>query len=171
MARYKIIPERSRVWIDARSNLHPIHSTTEGLEGFVELELGSDGGVDLSTKPSGKLSLPVSRLSSGNRMEDREMQKRIEARRYPSIDGVLTSMEGSGTDDGYNVSGDITFRGVSRPHQDVMTVKAIDPQTIQLAGKSSFDIREFGMEPPRVLVLKVLPEVDVRVEIVAVEES
>ena len=104
-------------------------------------------------------------------MEDREMQKRIEARRYPSIDGVLTSMEGSGTDDGYNVSGDITFRGVSRPHQDVMTVKAIDPQTIQLAGKSSFDIREFGMEPPRVLVLKVLPEVDVRVEIVAVEES
>lgn len=62
MARYKIVPERSRVWIDARSNLHPIHSTTEGLEGFVDLELGSDGGVDLSTKPTGKLSLPVSRL-------------------------------------------------------------------------------------------------------------
>ena len=102
MARYKIVPERSRVWIDARSNLHPIHSTTEGLEGFVELELGPDGEVDLSTKPTGKLSLPVSRLSSGNRMEDREMQKRIEARRYPSIDGVLTSMEGSGSDDAYN---------------------------------------------------------------------
>jgi polyisoprenoid-binding protein YceI len=170
VARYKIVPERSRVWIDARSNLHPIHSTTEGLEGYVELEFASDGGVDLTTKPAGKLSLPVSRLSSGNRMEDREMQKRIEARRYPTIDGVMTDMEGSGTDETYKVSGDVTFRGVSRPHQGQMTVKSVDEQTIQLAGQSRFDIREFGMEPPRVLVLKVQPEVDVRVEIVALRE-
>ena len=38
MALYTIIPERSRVWIDARSSVHPIHSTTDGLEGFVDLE-------------------------------------------------------------------------------------------------------------------------------------
>lgn len=171
MARYKIVPEKSRVWIDARSNLHPIHSTTEGLEGFVELNLGSDGSVDVTTRPTGKLSLPVSRLSSGNRMEDRELQKRIDARRFPTIDGVLTNMESAGTSDTYNVSGDVTLRGVTRPHQDLMTVKAIDSQTIQLSGKSSFDIREFGMEPPKVLVLRVLPDVEVRVEIVAVEES
>jgi hypothetical protein len=37
VARYTIIPERSRVWIDARSSVHPIHSTTDGLEGFVDL--------------------------------------------------------------------------------------------------------------------------------------
>ena len=171
MARYKIVPEKSRVWIDARSNLHPIHSTTEGLEGYVELELGPDGGVDVDKKPTGKLSLPVSRLSSGNRMEDREMQKRIEARRYPTIDGVLTSMEHAGANGTYGVSGDVTFRGVSRPHQGEMSVKVLDSKTIQLAGESRFDIREFGMEPPRVLVLKVLPEVDIRVEIVAVQES
>ena len=70
MARYRIVPERSRVWIDARSNVHPIHSATDGLEGHLDLELGPDGTVDLSTPPSGRLSLPVSRLSSGNRMED-----------------------------------------------------------------------------------------------------
>ena len=96
MARYKIVPERSRVWIDARSNVHPIHSSTEGLVGYVELELGSDGEVDVSQQLGGKLSLPVSKLSSGNRMEDRELQKRIESRRYPTIDGVLKSMERSG---------------------------------------------------------------------------
>ena len=38
-------------------------------------------------------------------------------------------------------------------------------------GHDRFDIRDFGMEPPRVLVLKVDPEVDVRVEIVAVKEA
>jgi polyisoprenoid-binding protein YceI len=171
VARYNIIPERSRVWIDARSNLHPIHSSTEGLEGYIDLELGPDGEVDLEKEPTGKLSLPVNRLSSGNRMEDREMQKRVDARRYPSISGVLTAMERTDSDGSYRVSGDVTFRGVSRPHQDEMTVKAVDPKTIQLAGKSQFDIREFGMEPPKVLVLKVLPEVDVRVEIFAEQES
>jgi len=171
VARYKIIPERSRVWIDARSNLHPIHSSTEGLEGYIDLEFGPDGEVDLDKEPTGKLSLPVSRLSSGNRMEDREMQKRVDVRRYPSISGVLTSMERTASNGSYRVSGDVTFRGVSRPHQDEMTVKAIDPKTIQLAGKSQFDIRDFGMEPPKVLVLKVLPEVDVRVEIFAAQES
>jgi polyisoprenoid-binding protein YceI len=171
VARYRIIPERSKVWIDARSNVHPIHSGTDGLEGYVELELDSDGGVNLEQDPTGKVSLPVTRLSSGNRMEDREMQKRVEARRYPTIDGVLRRMERVGEDHTYKVSGDVTFRGVERPHQDEMTVEAVDDQTIQLAGKSRFDIREFGMEPPRVLLLKVQPEVDVRVEIVAAKEE
>jgi hypothetical protein len=40
-----------------------------------------------------------------------------------------------------------------------------------LDGKSHFDIREFGMEPPRMLMLKVEPEVDIRVEIIAVREA
>jgi polyisoprenoid-binding protein YceI len=171
VTRYKIVPERSRVWIDASSNVHPIHSSTDGLVGFVELELTSDGEVDVSQQLGGKLSLPVSRLSSGNRMEDRELQKRIESRRYPTIDGVLKNMERSGTNGTYRVTGDVNFRGVVRSHQDDMTVSELDAQTIQLGGKSIFDIREFGMEPPRVLLLKVSPEVGIRVEIVAVKEA
>lgn len=157
--------------INARSSVHPIHSSTEGLEGYVDLELGPDGGVDLAAPPAAQLSLPVSRLSSGNRMEDRELQKRIDARRYPTINGVLEQMERTGLDGNYQVSGEITFRGVSRPHQDQMTIHRVDSQTIQLAGKSRFDIREFGMEPPRILILKVDPEVEVQVDIVAVKEA
>jgi polyisoprenoid-binding protein YceI len=171
VVRYRIIPERSRVWIEARSSVHPIHSTTDGLEGYVELELDPDGKVDLAQDPKGQVSLPVSRLSSGNRMEDREMQKRVESRRYPTIDGVLARIERLGTNGTYKVSGDVTFRGVKRSHADQMTIGAVDEQTIQLAGKSQFDIREFGMEPPRVLLLKVSPEVDVRVEIFAAKEG
>ncbi|MGZ4807368.1 MAG: YceI family protein, partial [Ilumatobacteraceae bacterium] len=64
------------------------------------------------------------------------------------------------------VSGDLTFRGVARTYEDEMTVN-IDGGTLSLAGQSTFDIRDFGMEPPRILMLKVQPEVTVRVEIVA----
>jgi len=52
-----------------------------------------------------------------------------------------------------------------------MTIHVADEQTIELEGKSRFDIREFGMEPPKMLMLKVDPEVDVRVDIIAVKEG
>jgi hypothetical protein len=170
MAHYQIVPERSQVWIDARSNVHPIHTGTDGLEGFIEIEMGADGQVDLTAKPAGKLSLSVSRLKSGNRMEEREMQKRIEARKFPTIDGVLDTVAPSGTDGTYRVGGDVTFRGVARHYEDEMTIQAVD-DSLDLAGAALFDIREFGMEPPRVLMLKVEPEVTVRVEIHAVKEG
>ncbi len=96
------------------SNVHPIHSTTDGLEGYVELAIEDGGGVDLSVAPSGKVSLPVARLSSGNRFEDRELQKRCRRTRFPTIKGVLTSMEPADDDGRYRVSGDVDFRGVTR---------------------------------------------------------
>jgi polyisoprenoid-binding protein YceI len=158
------------VWIDAKSNVHPIHSSTDGLEGHVELEVDDQGQVAPTRPASGELSLRVNLLSSGNRMEDRELQRRIDARRYPTISGVMKGIETDGADGSYQVSGDVTFRGVARSYTDGMTVKAVDDQTVKLAGSSRFDIRDFGMEPPRMLMLKVEPEVTVRVEITAVKE-
>lgn len=171
MARYRILPERSKVWIEARSSLHPINSSTDGLEGYVELEMGEDGRVDLATPPSAKLSLAVERLRSGNRLEDRELQKRIDARRYPTIDGVLSHIYPAGIDGSYRVKGEVTFRGVTRSHEDHMTIEAVDQRTIRLSGGSRFDVREFGMDPPKILMLKVEPEVDVKVEILAEKEG
>ena len=169
MPRYRIEPKRSRVWIDARSSLHPIKRTTDGLEGHIDLETG-DGVVDVGASPAGRLSLPVGRLSSGNKLEDRELQRRIDARRYPTIDGVLTDIR-TGDDGGYLVSGELTFRGIARQVEDEMTIDIVDDRTVHLAGRSQFDIRDFGMEPPRILMLKVEPRVDVRVDIVATREE
>ena len=52
-----------------------------------------------------------------------------------------------------------------------MVIRRLDDRTISLEGSSRFDIREFGMQPPRVLMLKVEPEVDIRVEIIAEEQA
>ena len=171
MTRYSIVPDRSQVWIEARSNVHPIHSSTSGLEGYVELDLESSGTIDPATMPTGRLSLAVDRLKSGNRMEDRELQKRIDARKFPRIEGQLEQITPNGSNATYRVSGEGTFRGVSRQHQDRMDITAVDDKTIRLAGESSFDIRDFGMQAPKVLLLKVEPQVQVRVEIYAVKDE
>jgi polyisoprenoid-binding protein YceI len=169
MALYTIIPERSRVWIDARSSVHPIHSTTDGLEGFVDLD--ADGDAVVGPHPTARLSFPVNRLSSGNRLEDRELQKRIDAPRYPTISGVLTGVV-PGADDGrFLVCGDLTFRAVTRSVEDYMTLTVVDDHMIRLEGESTFDVRDFGMEPPRILMLRVEPDVKVRVEIFAEKET
>jgi YceI-like domain len=171
VARFSIVPERSQVWIDARSNVHPIHSATTGLEGYVDVDVVPDGTIDLSTPPYGKLSLSVDKLKGGNRMEDREMQKRIDAQRYPRIEGELDQVTRNGADGSYRASGNVTFRGVKRRHEDLLSIDALDDRTIRLTGSSRFDIREFGMQPPKVFMLKVEPEVDVRVDIVAVRDE
>ena len=48
-----------------------------------------------------------------------------------------------------------------------MTITRVDDHTLHLDGRSTFDIRDFGMEPPRILTLRVHPEVVVTVSIVA----
>jgi hypothetical protein len=172
VTRFRINPDRSQVWIDARSSVHPIRSQAGGLEGFVDLDVGNDGGLDLEKAPSGRLSFPVSNLKSGNGMEDREMLRRIDARKFPTIDGVLTEMRADGQAGRYQVSGDVTFRGATCRCQDAMDVEIVDAgQVIRLVGESTFDITDFGMEPPRIFVLRVEPRVVVRVEILAEREG
>jgi hypothetical protein len=165
MARYAIVPDRSRLWIDARSNVHPIHSAATGLEGFIEFEGDGDGGLGLPA--AGRLSFPVANLSGDNPLERRELRKRIDAGRYPTIEGVLTGTQTLAADAPYRMRGDLTFRGVTRSVEGEMTIRVVDQRSIRLEGESTFDIREFGMEPPRILMLRVEPQVKVRVEVVA----
>jgi hypothetical protein len=167
VARYEIVPDRSTVWIDATSSVHPIHSEVRGVTGHVELEFGPDGDVDLRAVPTGRMELLVEKMSSGNPLNDREMRRRVEARRFPSIVGEMTGMEAAADGrGGYTVRGNVTFKGVTKAYEDCMRVAAREDLVV-LEGEHRFDVRDFGMEPPRILMLKVHPEVAVRVEITA----
>src|SRR3954447_11424130 len=84
MTRYRIDPERSRVVIDARSSVHPIHTEVTGLTGWISLGPEASGG---------SVELPVERLRSGNPLEDAELRRRIDARRFPTITGTVTALE------------------------------------------------------------------------------
>lgn len=170
MARYRIVPNRSHVWIEARSNVHPIHTEANGLEGWLDLDV-TNGKLNIDQLLLGHLEFPVANLKSGNGLEDRELQRRIDARKYPTIAGDLKVMKQTNEPTRYVVGGDLTFRGVTQTYEDDMTVDVLNDRTITLTGEATFDIRDFGMDPPRILLLKVRPEVDVRVEILAEKES
>jgi polyisoprenoid-binding protein YceI len=155
------------VWIDARSSLHPIHSETTGLEGWFEADVQGGGRINPAVTPHARLELAVDEMTSGNPLYDREMRRRIDARRYPTISGQLTFMKSTEHDGRYLVGGEITFRGVTKPYEDEVTLTQLDDATVRLEGEHTFDVRDFGMEPPRILALRVYPDVKVRVEIIA----
>lgn len=167
MPRFNVVPSDSRVWIKARSSLHPIDSESSGIEGFVEAELGPDGNLDLSVPPKARIKMAVELLSSGNMFYDREMKRRVDARRFPTIDGELTAASRSGSDGRYIMTGEVTFRGVTNSYRDEMTLDHNGDGTICLEGEHTFDLRDFEFDPPRILMLRVYPEVTVKVRVVA----
>jgi polyisoprenoid-binding protein YceI len=170
MPRFRIIPERSRVWLEATSSVHPIHGEASGLSGSIDVQF--DGtGLDLSSSPDIKVELPVEQLKSGNRLEDAEMMRRVDARRYPTIRGVVKDMKSQGVDGLYAVTGDLSFHGVTQTVEGEVTVSRPDNGTLVIEGEQQFDIRDYNVSPPKILMLKVHPEVKVRIRVEAVEET
>jgi polyisoprenoid-binding protein YceI len=163
--RFSFDPVRSSLWVDARSNLHPITTETRGLEGWIEVGLLPDGSLDLNEPVTGQLEIAVDRFSSGNQLYDRELKRRIDARRHPRILGQITGVHGTESAGRYRVTGDLSFHGETRTFEHEMTIAVHNESSIELKGDRVFDIREFRMKPPSMLMLKVYPEVAVRVEL------
>jgi polyisoprenoid-binding protein YceI len=161
MATFRIVPERSVVSIAARSSLHPINGEAHGLE----------GSVDLSTGLGGRIELPVASLRSGNPLYDAEMHRRVDARRHPTIVGEV--VEATPLDDPgrWRILGDLTFHGVTRQVEGEVSVEAPDPDTLVIEGEHVFDVRDFGVRPPRIGFLRVHPDVNVAIRIEATRTS
>ena len=167
MAHYVVDAERSTVSIAAKSNVRPINASTNGLEGFVNIAFDRGGLVDLSTQPSGHVSLHVDQLHLGPRM-DRELQKRLDTRRFPSIDCEFVHVEATALPGAYLVGLDVAWRGITKRQVHHMTLRCSDDRTMAMEGSATFDIRDFGLEPPKMLLFKMEPEVELRLDLTAV---
>ncbi len=164
LTRYTLDSVRSCIWVSGRSNLHPINTETRGITGWFESSARDDGTLDLEHPVSGELELAVDRLTSGNQLYDHELRRRMDARRYPTIFGRVTSISASGPHPRYAITGDISFHGKTRTFEHEMQI-AVHGEGVSLTGEYVFDIREFGMKPPSMLMVRVYPEINVRVEL------
>jgi polyisoprenoid-binding protein YceI len=170
MTRFRIDPARSHVWTESRSSVHPIHGEADGLHGEMDVQV-LDGRLDLSVPPRIRLELDVERLKSGNVLYDGEMLRRIAARRFPTIVGEVTDMRELDSSDRYRVAGELKFHGVTRLEEGEVTVEVADGRTLVVDGERTFNVRDFDLEPPKLLMLRVHPDVTVRVHVVAEAEG
>jgi len=108
----------------------------------------------------GRLEIPLAGLSSGNPLVDREMRRRVDTTDRPLIIAEIETTEDTGGDTA-KVTGSIRFLDVETLVEGELTLFP-GPR---LTGVGEFDVRWWGLEPPRLLILRVDPIVTVEIDI------
>lgn len=165
-ARYAVSPGESSLTFEARSTLHGLHGKATGLDGFVELSWDGGGALVAGAAPKMHVEFPVEQLRSGNAMQDREMWKVIDSKRFPRISADLREVRPGAASGRYAASGDVTMAGRSRRYDGEFSLSRSEDQ-LTIDGELNVDIRDFGLKPPNLLVIKVEPVVRVRLHLVA----
>jgi hypothetical protein len=166
VTRFVIQPHRSLLTVRARSTLHPI--TRSGpVTGHVEATV-SQGALDLAEPASGLVELEMQALK-GDAYLDREMDLRLDTQRYPRAVARLTEIHP--VDDGYRMRGEVVMRGRTCTVEGLAGVSVDSGRELRLHGSLRLDIRDFGIQPPRLLLLRVHPEVDVVLDFVALADG
>jgi polyisoprenoid-binding protein YceI len=164
--RYTVSIAQSYMEFEGRSTLHGVRGRANGLDGKAFFEWNDDGSVAGEPVPKLCVEFPFEQVRSGNELQDREMRKLVDSRRFPKISAALQSLEPAPDTGSYAATGEITFAGRKRVYDgELQIVQRGDVVTID--GKLTLDIRDFGVEPPRMFMMKVDPVVRVTVHLVA----
>lgn len=147
--------DESTVEIHAKSSVHPIHGETHAVRGEVSGEV-RDGQILLDPPPAGYVECSVDALKSGNKLEDFEMRRRIEAKKYPTIRFDLR--EASGGPEEFKLRCALTFHGVTKEFEEICSAR-LENDVLYVEGEHTFNIEEYGVVAPKIMNLKVYPDV------------
>lgn len=157
---HAIDPSRSEVRLEASSSVHPIHGSAEEIDG--EVVTDESGAITAM-----RLELPISGIRSGNGLYDRSLGRAVDARKHPRIVAESTSVEVD-ADDRYRVRGTVSFHGRTVEVTGTVRISGNGSSvagTRRIVGTHTFDVRDFGVQPPRLLGLRVHPEVTISVDL------
>ncbi len=166
MPTFRWTPD-STVELHATSSVHPIEGDIKGLRGEATCDV-EDGKPVAGPNTSAWLEADVEQLKANNKLEDIALRKQIDAKRYPTVRYEVRSVEGG--PETFKLSGAFTFHGVTQEFVEECRA-TIDGGQLRVEGEHTFDIRDFGVQPPKILMLKVHPDVKVRVRVVAEQEG
>jgi hypothetical protein len=162
--QFRLVPARSLLTIDVRSSAGPISFGTPGLEGVIEAD-AADGVAHAGSQPTAHVEVALDGLRSGNTLYDAELLRRIDARRFPTatIDIASTTAVGANR---YRLAGTVSLHGVTREIEGVVGVDVVDGRLV-VTGQQVFDIRDFDVPSPTVLMLRIYPDIRVRLHLEA----
>lgn len=164
-SRFEVDPLACAVMISARSNVGAVRFGTRTIRGIIDVVPSSDG-VDLDSQPRARLEIPLSDLTSGNALYDSELQQRLDVRRFPLATLDLTEARVLGDLD-YGVDGTVTLHGVAATLRGNVTLQFPEPGVLTVTGEHVVDIRDFDIDLPTVLMLRLYPDVRVSMQLLA----
>jgi polyisoprenoid-binding protein YceI len=155
---FDVSPGRSAVLIKARSNVGPISFATSEVAGSFSACV-RDHQVEVADILEGQLSVSLKGLTSGNNLYDAELRRRIDTRRHPAaILELKTAVRIDGTSR-YELTSSIEFHNVTRTIGGVVSIEVSKDNTLVIRGEQILDVRDFNLETPTTLALKIYPDV------------
>jgi hypothetical protein len=152
------------------TTLYPAFGRVTKLSGFVDCAWNADRTIVLDPPPRMHVEFKVEDLRTGNELQDREMWKLIDSKRFPQIAADLRELSPTAAARRYVAAGQITLAGLARPYEGEMS-PAFDGQQVTIDGDLEVDVRDFGLKPMKLMVLSVAPLVKVRLHLVARREG
>jgi len=166
MARFDLVPGESTVLVSASTSVHTVTLTTGDVVGHLDAET-TPGGVFLAVAaPLCRIELPVGSLHSGNPFYDREGRRRFDAEHYPLVAAELVAAIplGAGV---HHVTWRLTFHGATHDVDGDLVARAVDADSIVVDGDNRVDVRDWGVQPGGLLVLRVHPTASFAVHLLA----
>jgi len=162
-ARWVTVPGKSLVSFDA---IFP-PADFSGFGRDVSGEFEADA-ADLSHGVTGRLSVRVSGISTGNEGRDKEMWKALAAERFPAMQFVIQTVDAPSFPPGIaehldtllTIQGRLSIAGVERVKRFSGRVRFMQGR-LWVRGESRFKMSDFGIKPPQYLLLGVKDEVGV----------
>jgi polyisoprenoid-binding protein YceI len=169
VSRFRAVPEESRFWAQLDSNLHPVEVKAAGIYGFIEAHFNGDRELDPAAPHKAQLAFWVEDLNSGNELRDVEMLRRMNVRSHPAIEWTVkeVSVLSGGR---CRAAGDVTVHGRTRTFEDDFDL-SVAQGLLVVEGEHEFDMRDFGLVPPRFFWLWIEPRLKVGVRVVARQVS
>jgi YceI-like domain len=164
--RFEVVGAESSLTFLATSTLFPVYGRATEMAGRVEAAWNENGSLRIDPLPTMHLELKVEGLRTGNDLQDREMWKLIDSRRFPKILGDLRELGATGAPGRYAAGGLITLAGRARHYQGDLQCSR-SGENVRVAGELNVDVRDFGLKSMNLLVLSVEPLVRVRLRLVA----
>ena len=127
------------------------------------------GDLAAATRHDASSSVPVTGLCSGNGLYDAELLRRIEARRYPVAKLELRRLHAWSEAPAGTASPAVSTSTAScRSLEGTVSVDPRPDGSIIVTGDHAFDIRDFDIASPTVLMLRIYPDVTVKLQVEAV---
>ena len=162
-ARWMPVRGQSLVFFDAVFPPADFSGFGRDLSGEFEAD-----AADLTQGVSGRLTVQVSGISTGNDGRDKEMWKSLAAVRHPTMYFVIQTIDAPSfppgvaehTDTLLTIQGRLSIAGVERVKRFSGRVR-LKQGRLWVRGESRFKMSDFGIKPPQYLLLWVKDEVGV----------
>jgi polyisoprenoid-binding protein YceI len=151
---YTLLPA-SKLSVKGTSTVQSYECVAPQITASVSAASAINTVADLQSMETVRLTIPVAAMDCGNRTMDGHMRNALKANASPNIQFQLDShtVRANGDNAGtVQMRGRLTIAGQTKPVQMTANLSRQADGTVRVRGSHGFDMTEFGVEPPRLMM-------------------